>query len=73
MSAPVSIFDSNDDPNTQEGGYEIAVSMGADGSIDAVAIIDHEMGDILEVPPEIALLFARVILEKVRDPKASVN
>lgn len=68
---PVTIFDSNDHPDTEEGGYQVAVALDQNGAVHSVAIIDHQMGDLVEVPPEVALLIARAIQDKVKDPKAT--
>lgn len=73
MTGPTTIFDSDLHPEASEDGYEVAVALGSDGQIESVAIMDHEMGDLVEVPPEIALLIAKAINEKVRDPAKTLN
>lgn len=70
-SEPITIFDSDQDPFATEGGYEVAVALAKDGTIESVAIIDNEMHNLVEVPPAIALMIAKAINDKVRDPDAS--
>lgn len=54
-------------------GYEVQIARLPNGEIEAVAFIDHEQADMVEVPPQIAIEFARAILAAVRDPSATLN
>jgi hypothetical protein len=73
ITSPVTIFDSDDLPGEQAAGYEVAVAIGAGGKPTHVAILDHESGEMVEAPIEVALAIAKAILEKVRDPDASLH
>lgn len=70
---PVTVFFSDDHPDTQESGYEVAIAYAEDGSIESVAIADHQMMDMVEVPAEIALLIAKAINDNVRPSTTRLN
>lgn len=68
---PQTIFRSDDEPVAGgDDGYEVAVAFGADGSVESVAIMDHDMNDILELPPVEARRMALAILAAIPDPQA---
>ncbi|UTC29351.1 hypothetical protein BAMBUS_02690 [Brevundimonas phage vB_BpoS-Bambus] len=64
------IYASNEDPEGFEEGFEIKTAREGSGRIDAVAIIDHAEGDILQAPIEVALLFAEAVGLLFRRPLA---
>jgi hypothetical protein len=72
LSAPITIFTS-DAHDGVEAGYEIQVAKARDGSIEAVCLMDHRMNDLVELPPNVALMFAQAILAQIRDPRATLN
>lgn len=54
------LFSTDDHPGAIEG-YELQVARLPDGSIEAIAFVDHENGDLVEMPLSVALLFARML------------
>ena len=52
------IYASNEDPEGLEYGFEVKASREASGCIESVAIIDFTEGEMMEMPIEVALLFA---------------
>ncbi|USN14071.1 hypothetical protein KABACHOK_02350 [Brevundimonas phage vB_BpoS-Kabachok] len=64
------IYASNEDPEGLEEGFEIKTAREGSGRIDAVAIIDHAEGDILQAPIEVALLFADMVQTLLLRPLA---
>lgn len=66
---PRTIFRSEDEPVAGgEDGYEVALAYGSDGAVESVAIMDHDMNDILELPPVEARRIALAILAALPDP-----
>lgn len=63
---------SDDLPGAVEG-YEVKIARLPNGEIEAVAFMDHEQAEIVEVPPQIAIAFARAILAAIRDPSETLN
>lgn len=72
-TGPLTIFDSDDMQDDALGGYEVAVSLGADGKIETVAIMDHENSEMIEAPIRAALAIAKAILDQVPDPSKLLN
>jgi hypothetical protein len=72
LSTPTTIFDS-DTHEAVEEGYQVQLAHDDAGAIVAVAIIDMELGHLVELPAEVALLIAQAIKDKVRQPSASLH
>jgi hypothetical protein len=72
ITSPITIFDSDDLPGEKSGGFEVAVAVDK-GVITHVAILDHESAEMIEAPVDVAIAIAKAILEKVRDPAATLN
>lgn len=56
------IYASCDDPAAEQDGYEIKVARAPSGCVESVVILDYGEGELLELPIEVAMLFAEVLL-----------
>jgi hypothetical protein len=69
---PETIFDSDDLLEEEASGYTVSMATDSTGRL-RVAVIDHESGEIVEMPADVALLAAEAIQEKVRFSKSVLN
>lgn len=60
MSQAEILFATDEHPGAV-GGYELQVARLPNGSIESIAFVDRENDDIVEMPLEVALLFARML------------
>lgn len=70
---PKPIYNSAYDMDTNVSGYEVMVAFDPSGGMHSLAIMDHERGDLVEMPIDMALRIAAIIQEQVRLPGSTIN
>lgn len=67
------IFESSHYPALSDPAYKVAVSRNARGDMVGVSIYDHVSMDVVDMPVDVALAIAQVVLSNVRVPGSAVN
>lgn len=68
-----SIYQSCPDPAMNEDGYEVQLATLPTGAVHSLVLFDHVGGDMVEMPPEVALSVAMAIFAKLNFPISTLN
>lgn len=60
-----SVYQSIPDPDVHEEGYEVQVALLPTGEVQSLLLLDHGQGNLLEMPPEVAMAIAHVLGERL--------